>query len=160
MSEQSPIAERAQYRIAQQVFSTLLSDQIARAESLNATAGVLAGLGGVVTTLASVVPHLLHRSLGLAGISVAGCSVVLAVVGLLTRRPGREPVELDLLLNRILGTADVTLTEDVLLRADVDATKRNDVRLTTKSRWITSAAIALASGVVVIVAAIISLGSS
>jgi hypothetical protein len=81
VSDQTPNTERAQYRIAQQVFSTLLSDQISRAESLNATAGVLAGLGGVITTLASVVPHLLHRNLGLAGISVAGCSVVLAVVG-------------------------------------------------------------------------------
>jgi hypothetical protein len=160
MSDESKNAEREKFRIAQEVFSTLLEDQISRSDSLNSTAGVLAGLGGVVTTLAAVVPHLTQRNIGLAGIAAAALSVVLAVLGLLTRRPGREPVELDFLLDRILGTEDVTLTEDVLLRADVDAAKRNDRRLKVKSRWITAAASTLATGVVVIVVAIIVVGAS
>lgn len=86
-----------------------------RADSLNASAGVLAGLGGVVTTLAGTVTHLINRNVGRAGIAAAGLSVVLAVVGLMWRRPGREPIDLDTLLDRILHTGDVTLTEDVLL---------------------------------------------
>jgi hypothetical protein len=160
MSDDPKNAEREKYRIAQDVFSTLLEDQISRSDSLNSTAGVLAGLGGVVTTLAAVVPNLTQRNVGLAGIALAALSVVLAVYGLLTRRPGREPVELDLLLDRILGTGDVTLTEDVLLRADVEAAKRNDLRLKVKSRWITGAASTLAAGVVVIVIAIVEVSAS
>lgn len=105
-----------------------------RAESLNAAAGVFAGLGGVVTTLARIVTGLDVELVGRAGVSLAGVSVVLAVVALITRRPGREPIELDRLLHRILNIADTTLTEDVLLEADAQATARNERRLRAKTR--------------------------
>jgi hypothetical protein len=129
----------------QRVFTTLLQDQISRSDSLNGTAGVLAGLGGVVTTLAGVVPKPSHYKLGLAGISAAGLSVVLAKVGLLMSHPGREPVQLDSLLDRILHTGDTTPTEGVLLYADVAAAKRNDRRLKVKGFSVTLSAMSFAS---------------
>ena len=82
--------------------------------------------------------------------------MVLAVIGLMVRRPGREPVDLDVLLDRILHTDDVSQTEDVLLYADVETAKRNDSRLKTKAAWTAAAASALTATVAVIVIAIIS----
>ena len=66
------------YRVAGRVVNTLLSDQIARADSLNTTAGVFAGLGGVVTTLAGIVTGLDTKVVGKCGVALAGLSVVLA----------------------------------------------------------------------------------
>jgi hypothetical protein len=160
MSDAPNQDSRGQHAIAREVFTTLLEDQMARSDSLNATAGVLVGLGGVITTLAAIVPDLSERNLGRAGIGLAGLSVVIAVVGLLQRRPGREPVELDGLLGRILDTGDTTLTEDVLLYTDVAAAKRNDERLRAKALWILAASLSLAAGVAAIVVGIIVVSAS
>ena len=148
------------HQIAKGVFTTLLADQVGRSESLNATNGVLAGLGGVVTTLAGLVSSLAAHDIGRAGIAAAGFSVVLAVGGLITRRPGREPIDPDALLDRILHTGDVTLTEDVLLYMDVAAARRNEWRLRWKARWTFGAAIALAGAVCLIVATTMAYGTS
>jgi hypothetical protein len=149
--------EREPYRVAAKVFDTLLTDQISRADSLNATAGVFAGLGGVVTTLAGIVTGLDAEAVGKAGVSLAGASVVLAVVALITRRPGREPIELDRLLHRILNTGDTTLTEDVLLEADASAAARNETRLRAKTRWVVLAASSLAVAIILLVAGMVEL---
>ena len=146
--------------VAKSVFDTLLSDQIGRGESLNAAAGVLAGLAGVVTTLAGTIASLTVHNVGLAGIAAAGLSVVLAIVGLLSRRPGREPVQAEFLLTRILETGDVTLTEDVLLYADAAAATRNDGRLRWKGWWTACSAIALAGAVILIVLATMLYGTA
>ena len=114
--------------------------RLTRSESVNSVAGVLAGFAGVVTTLAGTVTTLATYTLGEAGIAAAGLSVVLAVIGLMSVRPGREPMDPDLLLDSILHTGDVTLTEDVLLHMDVAAAKRNDGRLKRKQAWIFGAA--------------------
>jgi hypothetical protein len=151
--------DRRRYDIACKVFTTLLDDQIARSDSLNSVAGVLAGLGGVVTTLAGIVTHLTQPQVGLAGIAAAGASVTLAVMGLMWWRPGREPTDPARLLDRILHTGDVTLTEDVLLYADVAAALRNDLRLRHKTWWTVSSALLLAGGIVLIVIAILAYGS-
>ena len=137
--------------------STLLADQVGRAESLNATDSAIAGLGGVVTTLAGLVPSLTRHQVGLAGVAAAGISVVAAVVGLMVRRPGRDPVEPGPLLEHILHTDDVALIEEVLLYADVAAATRNDGRLRAKSRWTMTAAGALAAAMILIVVAIIGI---
>jgi hypothetical protein len=119
-ADEEPRDER-RHQIAKDVFTTLLADQADRSESLNADTGVMAGLGGVVTTLAGLDPGLGRHDVGLAGAAAPGVSVVLAVIGLMTRRPGREPIGLPALLDRILHTPDVALTEDVLLNMDVAA---------------------------------------
>jgi len=152
MSQQaSDPVERGPFQIAARVFGTLLSDQIARADSLNTTAGVFAGLGGVVTTLAGIVPGLDTKFAGRTGLCFAGVSVVLAVVALIARRPGREPVELERLLHRILNTADTTVTEDVLLETDAQAAKRNEKRLRSKTWWVVLSALSLAVAIVLLV---------
>ena len=84
--------------------------------------------------MAGIVTGLDVELVGKAGVSLAGVSVVLAVVALIMRRPGRESIELDRLLHRILNTADTTLTEDVLLEADAQATARNERLLRAKTR--------------------------
>jgi hypothetical protein len=147
--------DRRQYEIAAKVFDTLLADQIGRSDSLNASAGVFAGLGGVVVTLAGIVPGLVERFLGKAGIAAAGLSVIGGVGGLIWWRPGREPRDLQELLERILNTGDITLTEDVLLEADVQAAIRNDRRLKNKAFWVVGSAGALALAVLLLVAGII-----
>lgn len=146
---------REAHRIATKVFDTLLLDQITRGDSLNASAGVLAGLGGVVTTLAGVVPHLTTKNLGRLGVAGAGLSVVLAVVALILRRPGREPRQPQELLAEILASDDAQLTEDVLLRADVAAAERNDARLRHKAQWVVGAASTLAASVLLLVTGMI-----
>ena len=146
---------REAHRIATSVFDTLLSDQISRGDSLNATAGVLAGLSGVVTTLAGVVPNLTTRVVGKLGVTTAGLSVVFAVVALVLRRPGREPRRPQELLNEILNSEDAQLTEDVLLRADVAAAERNEKRLRQKAQWVVIAAILLAAAVLLLVTGMI-----
>ena len=147
--------DREPFRIAARVFDTLLSDQISRADSLNTTAGVFAGLGGVVTTLAGIVTGLDAKFAGKAGLCLAGASVVLAVIALIVRRPGREPIELDRLLHRILNTADTTLTEDVLLEADAQAADRNEKRLRDKTWWVVLSALSLAVAIVMLVAGMV-----
>lgn len=142
-------------RIAQDVVSTLLADQLSRGESLNAAASTLAGLAGIVTTLAGIVPTLTNHPVGLAGIASAGLSAVLAVVALATRRPGREPVDIGALVDEIVGTDDVTLTEDVLLYTDVAAARRNDGRLRRRGVLVLLAAFSLAVAVVLLVATMI-----
>ncbi len=143
------------YEIAQAAILSLLADQLSRSDSLNSASGALAGLAGVETTLAGIVPGLTVQSVGLAGISAAGLSAVLAVVALATRRPGREPVDIDHLLERILDTVDVGRTLDVLLFADVAAAKRNDKRLRAKGALVILAAFALALAVILIVTTMI-----
>lgn len=150
---------RRRHLIAQDVVSTLLVDQLSRSDSLNSASGALAGLAGVVTTLAGIVPKLTSQSVGLAGISAAGLSAVLAVIALTTRRPGREPVDIDSLVKRILDTEDVSLTLEVLLIADAVAAKRNDQRLRVKGALVTLAASALALAVILIVATMMVVGS-
>lgn len=150
---------RRQFAIAKEVFTTLLADQVAQSESLNSVAGALAGLAGVTTTLAGLLPSLTRHDLGRAGMAAAGLTVGLAVVGLLWRRPGREPVDGDLLLYRILHTSDLTTIEDGLLYSDVAAAKRNDRYLKGKGRWVFSAALSLAGAVALIVASSILFGS-
>ena len=158
MSDQTAsTTDREPFRIAARVFDTLLSDQISRSDSLNATAGVFAGLGGVVTTLAGIVNGLDVKLVGKAGVSLAGATVVLAVIALIVRRPGREPVELDRLLHRIVRTADTALTEDVLLEADVQAAARNEKRLRSKTWWVVSAAVSLALAIVMLVVGMVGL---
>ena len=158
MSDQTvSTTDREPFRIAARVFDTLLSDQISRSDSLNATAGVFAGLGGVVTTLAGIVNGLDVKLVGKAGVSLAGATVVLAVIALIVRRPGREPVELDRLLHRIVRTADTALTEDVLLEADVQAAARNEKRLRSKTWWVVSAAVSLALAIVMLVVGMVGL---
>jgi hypothetical protein len=142
---------REPYRVAVRVFDTLLSDQISRSESLNTSAGVFAGLGGVVTTLAGIVSGLDQKAFGKFGVSMAGLSVVLAVIALIVKRPGREPKEVHALLRRILDTADTTLTEDVLLETDAQAAVRNDLRLRLKSIWVVAAATSLAVAIILLV---------
>ena len=143
------------YEIAQAAILSLLADQLSRSDSLNSASGALAGLAGVETTLAGIVPGLTVQSVGLAGISAAGLSAVLAVVALATRRPGREPVDIDHPLERILDTVDVGRTLDVLLFADVAAAKRNDKRLRAKGALVILAAFALALAVILIVTTMI-----
>ena len=158
MSDQTvSTTDREPFRIAARVFDTLLSDQISRSDSLNATAGVFAGLGGVVTTLAGIVNGLDVKLVGKAGVSLAGATVVLAVIALIVRRPGREPVELDRLLHRIVRTADTALTEVVLLEADVQAAARNEKRLRSKTWWVVSAAVSLALAIVMLVVGMVGL---
>jgi hypothetical protein len=142
---------REPYRVAARVFDTLLSDQIARSDSLNTTAGVFAGLGGVVTTLAGIVSGLDLKIVGKCGVAMAGLSVVLAVIALIVKRPGREPKELPALLRQILESADTTLTEDVLLETDAQAASRNDSRLRVKSVWVFAAATSLAVAIILLV---------
>ena len=142
---------REPYRVAVRVFDTLLSDQIARSDSLNTTAGVFAGLGGVVTTLAGIVTGLDQKGFGKFGVAIAGLSVVLAVIALIVNRPGREPKELNALLRQILDTADTELTEDVLLETDALAAIRNDFRLRAKSFWVIAAATSLAVAIILLV---------
>jgi hypothetical protein len=144
--------DREPYRIAMRVFDTLLSDQIARADSVNTTAGVFAGLGGVATTLAGIVAGLDAKIVGKCGVALAGLSVVLAVVALITKRPGREPKELSALLRQMLETGDTTLTEDVLLEMDDQAAARNDARLRVKTVWVVLAAVSLALAIILLVA--------
>ncbi len=148
--------DREPFRIAARVFDTLLSDQISRADSLNTTAGVFAGLGGVVTTLAGIVVGLDGKPVGKVGVCFAGLSVVLAVVALMTKRPGREPVELEQLLHRIVNTADTTITEDVLLEADVQAAARNEGRLRSKDRCVGWAATSLALAIILLVTGMVA----
>ncbi len=138
-------------RIAGRVVSTLLSEQIARADSLNTTAGVFAGLGGVVTTLAGIVAGLDAKADGKFGVSLAGLSVVLAVIALIWRRPGREPKQLEGLLSLIMATLDTTVTEIVLLETDAQAARRNDSRLRGKTIWVVSAATSLAAAMILLV---------
>jgi hypothetical protein len=142
---------REPYRVAVRVFDTLLSDQIARSDSLNTTAGVFAGLGGVVTTLAGIVTGLVQKGFGQFGVAMAGLSVVLAVIALIVNRPGREPKELHALLRQILDTEDTELTEDVLLETDALAAIRNDFRLRAKSGWVIVAATSLAVAIILLV---------
>lgn len=151
--------DRRRHEIARDVVATLLADQLSRSESLSSASGALAGLAGVVTTLAGIAPRITGHRVGLAGTAAAGLSAVLAVVALATRRPGREPVDIDLLVSRILDTKDVSLTEDVLLYADAAAAQRNDRRLRTKGALVILAASALAGAVALIVAAIMIAGS-
>jgi hypothetical protein len=87
----------------------VLADQIGRGESLHSGAGILAGLAGVITTLAGMSSILPHRFWGQVGLVGAGASAVLSVAVLLIRRPGRQPVGLKDFVDRILGT-DVQLT--------------------------------------------------
>jgi hypothetical protein len=82
---------------------------------------------------------------------MAGLSVVLAVIALVLKRPGREPKELPVLLRRILETADITVTEDVLLGTDAEAATRNDSRLRVKSAWVFAAATSLAVAIILLV---------
>jgi hypothetical protein len=152
-------ASRRRHDIVKEVFTALLADQVGRAESLNGVNAVIAGLGGVVTTLAGLVASLALHDLGLAGVAGAGSSVIFAVIGLMVRRPGREPIDLDGLVYRMLHTDDVALTEDVLLYADLEAIKQNDRRLRLKARWTMAAAVTLAAAVGTIVAAIVCYGS-
>ncbi len=157
MSDQAAgSVDREPFRIAAGVFDTLLSDQISRADSLNATAGVFAGLGGVVTTLAGIVVGLDAKPVGKVGVCLAGLSVVLAVVALMTKRPGREPVELEQLLHRIVNTADTTITEDVLLEADAQAATRNEGRLRSKDLCVGWAATSLALAIVLLVTGMVA----
>jgi hypothetical protein len=142
---------REPYRVAVRVVNTLLSDQIARSDSLNTTAGVFAGLGGVVTTLAGIVNGLDAKVVGKIGVALAGLSVVLAVVALIWRRPGREPKQLEALLSLINVTFDTTVTEDVLLEADAKAATRNDSRLRGKTVWVVLAATSLAVAIILLV---------
>lgn len=155
----SDLDDRKRHQIAQGVVSTVLADQLSRSDSLNSASSALAGLAGVVTTLAGIVPKLTGHSVGLAGISAAGLSAVLAVIALTTRRPGREPVDVELLVNRIIGTQDVSLTMDVLLVTDAAAARRNDKRLRVKGALVTLAASALALAVILIVATMVAVGS-
>ena len=158
MSNQAfEFSDREPFKIAARVFTTLLSDQESRANSLNATAGVFAGLGGVVTTLAGIVVGLDAQITGKLGVSFAGASVVLAVVALIMRMPGRDPVEPDLLLYRIMNTPDTVLTEDVLLEADALAAVFGEKRLKIKTTWVRSAAVSLALAIVMLVAGIVRL---
>ena len=57
--------------------------------------------------------------------ALAGLSVVLAVVALIVKRPGREPEELTSLLRQILDTADTIQAEDVLLETAGCSAKRH-----------------------------------
>jgi len=144
--------DRSQWEIARDAVDTVLMDQIARGESLHAGAGILAGLAGVITTLAgtsAILPHRLGGQIGLAG---AGLSAVLAVAVLLIKRPGRQPVGLKEFVDRILTTGDVELTEDVLLTVDLAAATRNDLRLRWKGVLIVLSALALAVAVLALVA--------
>jgi hypothetical protein len=81
----------------------------------------------------------------------AGLSAVLAVAVLLIQRPGRQPVGLDVFIDRILGTGDVELTEDVLLTVDLGAATRNGNRLRIKGVLVILSALALAVAVVALV---------
>jgi len=142
---------RESYKIAVGVANSLLSNQIARADSLNAIAGVFAGLGGVVTTLAGIVIGLDEKIVGKCGESLAGLSVVFAVIALIAKRPGREPKELRLLLHEILNTSNPFLIEDVLLETDAQAATRNDMRLRVKTVWVVMAATSLALAIILLV---------
>lgn len=114
-------------------------------------------MGGVVVTLAAIVPKLTGNGWGVSGISLAGLSVVIAVVGLLVRRPGREPKDPEGLVRQIIATEDASLTEDVLLYFDVGAAGRNERRLKWKGVFAISATTSIAAGVVLIVFAIIQI---
>jgi hypothetical protein len=142
---------RESYRIAVGVVNSLLSDQIARADLLNGIAGVFAGLGGVVTTLAGIVIGLDEKIVGKCGESLAGLSVVFAVIALFVKRPGREPRDLRSLVHEILSTNSPSLIEDVLLETDAQAATRNDARLRVKTVWVVLAAMSLALAISLLV---------
>lgn len=131
----------------------MLVDQIARGESLHSGAGILAGLAGVITTLAGMSQTLPHHFWGQVGLIGAGIAAVLSVAVLLVRRPGRQPVGLATFVDRILTTADVELTEDVLLTIDLAAGTRNDVRLRAKGVLIVLSALSLGVAVLALLAA-------
>ena len=101
--------------------------------------------------MAGIVTGLDTKSVGKIGEILAGLSVVIAVVALIMRRPGREPVELDRLLQRNVNTAE-TLTENVLLEADAKAASRNERRLRAKTKWVVTAPVSLALTIVMLVA--------
>lgn len=131
---------------------TVLMDQIARGESLHAGAGILAGLAGVITTLAGTSTILPHRLGGQVGLIGAGLSAVLAVAVLLVKRPGRQPVGLKGFVDRILTTGDVELAEDALLTVDLTAATSNNLRLQWKGVLVVLSALALAVAVLALVA--------
>jgi hypothetical protein len=141
------------------VVDTVLEDQLARGESVHAGAGILAGLAGVITTLAGTSSTLPHHVPGQLGMTAAGAAAVLAVTVLLVRRPGRQPVDLEHFVDQILRRSEVELTEDVLLTVDLGAASRNEGRLRAKGVLIVLSALALAVAVIALVAGSIGAGT-
>lgn len=128
--------------LAEETVNTVLTDQIARGESLHSGAGILGGLAGVITTLAGMSSTLPHRFLGQVGLIAAGTSAVLAVSVLLVPRPGRQPRDLPGFVNEILaGTGGVA--ERFVLTVGMVAAAKNDRQLRWKGLLIVVSAVAL-----------------
>ncbi len=148
--------DRSRWKIARDVVDGILADQITRGESLHSGAGILAGLAGVITTLAGTSIPATQHTVGRIGLSLSGLSAVVAVAVLLLRRPGREPSHLRWLVEQVLDTGDLEVTEDALLTVDLGAVDRNETRLAWKGGLVVISALVLASAISVFVIAIIA----
>src|SRR5487761_696712 len=144
-------------KIAQDAVTRVLADQIAHSESLNTVGAGLAGLAGVIATLAGTSPTLNGPGSGLAGTTAIGLAAVLAVAIVCWPRPVRKNAALPALVVRILE-ADENVSLEVLIGADIAQAATNTTRLRVKGALVLVAAAFLAVGVAFVVGSIVYYG--